>query len=72
MVMDGNSILVPLAEMRDKEGNADHPESLFLDTPLPLQKAVVKSEEEASLLRREHLQNPKPGRLPHRKEPSLC
>lgn len=49
MVMNGISILVPLAEMRDKEGNAGHPESLFLDTPL--QKARVKSEEEAFLSR---------------------
>lgn len=57
MVMNG--ILVPLAEMRDKEGNAGHPESLFFDTAL--QKAQVKSEEEAFLSRREHLQNPKPG-----------
>lgn len=59
MVTNGISILVPLAEMRDKEGNAGHPESLFLDTPL--QKAQVKSEEEAFLSRREHLQNPKLG-----------
>lgn len=42
MVMSGISILVPLAEMRDKEGNTGQPKSLFLDTPLPLQKGPSK------------------------------